>query len=68
MYHHIKYKSIALFVKTMQWIDIQCSSLHRSRYMKQLLVDIEVDICVHRCRYMKQLLVVDISVDIYCDI
>ena len=52
MYHHIKYKSIALFVKTMQWIDIQCSSLHRSRksrYMKQLLVDIEVDICVHRC-------------------
>ena len=55
MYHHIKYKSITLFVKTMQWIDIQCSSLHRSRisrYMKQLLVDIEVDISMHRCRYM----------------
>ena len=48
MYHHIKYKSITLFVKTMQWIDIQCSSLHRSRYMKQLLVDIEVDVFVHR--------------------
>ena len=52
MYHHLlkvqKYQFICEDNAMDRHTMFSCFLVHRSRYMKQLLVDIEVDICVHR--------------------
>ena len=71
MYHHLKYKSITLFAKTMQ-----CSGqtynvvlfLGAQKQIYEAVISRYKSRYLHRIRYMKHYLSVDIEVDIYCDI